>query len=55
MDEIEPVRFEPPYVFRWRFREARPADELKAAHPWARRLDPLTLEFRTDDFLRLPL
>jgi len=53
--EIEPLRFEPPYVLKWQFQTAKGADDMRAAHPEARRVDPVTLEFKSNDFAELPL
>jgi D-amino peptidase len=53
--QIQPLRFKPPYRLRWQFEKSRFADDLLAARPEAIRIDPVTLEFKTDDFLKLPL
>jgi D-amino peptidase len=52
---IQPLRFDPPYTLRWRFQTRKGADDMIAANPEATRIDPVTLEFRSDDFLKLPL
>jgi len=52
--EVWPLRFDPPYTLRWPFTEARFADQMLASHPEAIRIDPLTVEFRSDDFSTLP-
>lgn len=53
--QIKPLRFDPPYVLRWPFQTSKAADDMMAACPGATRIDPVTLEFRSDDFLKLPL
>jgi D-amino peptidase len=53
--EIPPLRFDPPYTLRWQFTKSKSADEMMAAHPEATRMDEVTVEFRSDDFLALPL
>lgn len=53
--EIPPLRFDPPYTLRWHFTKSKSADEMIAAHPEATRIDELRVEFKSDDFLALPL
>jgi D-amino peptidase len=53
--QIEPLRFHPPYVLRWQFQTSKGADDMMAVHPQANRIDPVTLEFKADDFMELPL
>ncbi len=53
--KIEPLRFDPPYTLRWQFQTAKGAQDMLAAHPQATRIDPVTLEFKSDDFGKLPL
>lgn len=53
--EIQPLRFDPPYVLRWQFQTAKGADEMSSANAGAIRVDPVTLEFKADDFAKLPL
>jgi len=53
--EVQPLRFDPPYTLRWQFHNDKAADKMLAAHPEAARIDPVTLEFKSDDFLKLPL
>jgi D-amino peptidase len=55
ISQIQPLHFDPPYTLRWLFQTAKGADEMMAAHPEATRVDPVTLEFKADDFLKLPL
>lgn len=53
--KIEPLRFDPPYILRWQFQTRKGADDMMAANPQATRIDPVTLEFKSDDFSSLPL
>jgi D-amino peptidase len=53
--EILPLSFQPPYVLRWQFQTAKGANDMMAAHPEATRIDPVTLEFTSQDFSKLPL
>jgi D-amino peptidase len=53
--EIEPLRFDPPYTLRWQFGQTREANDMLSAYPEATRIDPVTLEFKSDSFLKLPL
>jgi D-amino peptidase len=53
--QIQPLRFDPPYVLRWQFQTRKGADDMMAGQPGATRIDPVTLEFEADDFAKLPL
>jgi D-aminopeptidase len=53
--EIEPLRFDPPYTLRWQFAQTREADGMLSAYPEGTRIDPVTVEFKSEDFLKLPL
>jgi D-amino peptidase len=52
---IAPLRFDPPYVLRWYFQTTKGADDMMRGNPGATRIDPVTLEFKAIDFLKLPL
>jgi D-amino peptidase len=55
ISKINPLRFDPPYVLRWKFQTTKGADDMMGALPHATRLDPVTLEFKSEDFAGLPL
>lgn len=50
IDQVPPLTFDPPYIFRWQFEDNKAADQIVAGHPETIRVDPRTLEFRSDDF-----
>jgi D-amino peptidase len=52
---IKPCRFDPPYVLQWPFSNAGQADNMNEQFPNAIRIDPITLEFRSDRFEDLPI
>lgn len=52
---IKPCRFDPPYILQWPFSNSGQADGMNEQFPEAIRIDPITLEFRTDRFEDLPV
>ncbi|MCP4582893.1 MAG: M55 family metallopeptidase [candidate division Zixibacteria bacterium] len=53
--EIKPFKIDPPYLLNWRFFNTEEADKMLNSFPEAKRIDDLTLEFKADDFCKLPL